>query len=659
MKQKLPLLLGTALLVGAALLGAQFCQPAAVQAEPQASNPDIKNPIDKFILQRLDAEKITPSPLCTDEEFVRRIYVDVCGVVPTSSQVKGFLADRTPDKRAKLIDALLKSPRYAESWSVVWSDMLREHSNSKPKEGTERGSYREWVREALSKNMPYDQFARELITATGNAEVNAAANFYLRDEGNRVETVNTVSTVFMGTRMACAQCHDHPFDKWTQQDFHSVMAFFGRVNVQPDPVATLLKIEANEKRLPEEGRKLLEPYFKEAHEAQDKVKLKAQTLAAPGAENNAAMGGGMGKEMGMGGKDMGMEMPMLGSRKNVLAEIDKTASKETAQALKKAFQQHQSRIVIERPNGDYHMPAEGDGAKKKGQNGGDVVPAIFPWDPTKKAEGPGSRRKALAEFVTGSRQFAAVEVNRLWFQVMGHGIVDPIDDFREKNAPSHPELLDYLTDEFIQSKFDNQHVLRLIFNSSTYQRSTIPTTNNRSDATLYSHMKLRRMSAEEMFDSILVATGHDNGLEGMTLDIKSLAQKARYTDKKQEMLWAADLPTPARTGSFMNLFNQPNREQTTVKRDDAGSISQALELMNGRTINDAVRNSPLAASLISEKASPQQVITELYLSALSRQPSVRELNFLGATIKNGTVTREWIDDTYWSLLNSREFTFIK
>ena len=656
MKQKLPILLGTALLVGAAIVSAQFYQPNVVQAEPSASNPDIKNPIDKFVLQRLEAEKISPSPICTDEEFVRRIYVDICGVIPTSSQVKGFLSDRGADKREKLIDALLKTPRYAEAWSVVWSDLLREHSNSKPKEGTERGSYRAWVRESLAKNEPYDQFARELITATGNAEVNAAANFYLRDEGNRVETVNTVSTVFMGTRMACAQCHDHPFDKWTQQDFHSVMSFFGRVNVQADPVATLLKIEADEKRLPEEGRKLLEPYFKEAHEAEDKIKLKNQQLSAPGDGN---MNAGMGKDMGMGGKDMGMDMPMLGSRKNVLAEIDKTASKETAQALKKAFQQHQSRIVIERQNGDYHMPADGDGAKKKGQNGGDIVPAIFPWDPTKEAKGPGSRRKALADFVTGSRQFAAVQVNRLWFEVMGHGIVDPIDDFREKNAPSHPELLDYLTDEFIKAKFDNQHILKLIFNSSTYQRSTIPTTANRADTTLYSHMKLRRLSAEAMFDSVLVATGHDNGLEGMNLDIKSLAQKARYVDKKQEMQWAADLPTPARTGSFMNLFNQPNREQTTVKRDEAGSISQALELMNGRTINDAVRNSPMAANLITEKATPQQAITELYLSVLSRQPSVRELNFLGSTTKNGTVTREWIDDTYWSLLNSREFTFIK
>jgi hypothetical protein len=651
MKRTLAPLVGLLLLVAATLVVSQWYYPAPVAAENSGGNPAIKNPIDKFILQRLETEKIQSSPICTDEEFARRIYVDICGIIPTSTQLKMFMADRSADKREKLIDNLLKSPRYAEAWSVMWSDLLREHSNSKPREGTEKGSYREWIRESLATNKPYDQFARELITAGGNPDENGAVNFYLRDEQNRVETANTVSTVFMGTRMACAQCHDHPFDKWTQQDFHSVMSFFGRVNVVPDPVTTLLKLEGDQKRLPDEAKKLLEPYFKQAHEAEQQIKLKASTLNSG---DKADGGGAMG--MAMGGQ---MEMAMLGKGKNMLNEIDKGASKETALAIKKALQQHQSRQVMERPNGDYHMPADGDGAKKKGQNGGEIVPAIFPWDSTKKSEGPGSRRKALADFVTGSRQFASVQVNRLWAETMGHGIVDPIDDFREKNPPSHPELLDYLTDEFIKAKFDNQHILRLIFNSSTYQRSTIPTSSNRSDAALYSHMKLRRMTAEETFDSILVATGHDNGLEGMNINVRELAQKAKYIDKKQEVQWAADLPTPARTGTFMNLFNQPNREQTAVKRDDTGSISQALELMNGRTINDAIKNSPMAATLLTTKASPQQVIVELYLSTLSRQPSNAELNFLGSTMKGGTVTREWIDDTYWALLNSREFTFIK
>ena len=143
-----------------------------------------------------------------------------------------FLADRSPDMRSKLVESLLKSERYAEHWEVLWGDLLREHTQSKAQEGTERGSYRTFpARGAQYEHAHHDAFARRLITASGETrEDNPAVNFYLRDENDRVETANNVATVFMGTRMACAQCHDHPFDKWTQQDFHSLMSFFGRAH---------------------------------------------------------------------------------------------------------------------------------------------------------------------------------------------------------------------------------------------------------------------------------------------------------------------------------------------------------------------------------------------------------------------------------------------
>jgi hypothetical protein len=649
-RSRLAPVLGLIALLAASLFCAQYYHDSlAVQAEP--NNAEIKNPIDKFVLERLASEKLQPSPICSDDEFCRRVYVDVCGIIPTASQLKLFMADRSPDKREKLVDTLLKNPRYAEAWSVLWGDLLREHSNSKPKEGTERGSYREFLRESLAKNTPYDHFARQLITATGGAEEDPAVNFYLRDEANRVETSNTVASVFMGTRMACAQCHDHPFDKWTQQDFHSLMAFFGRTNVAPDPVETLLKIDADT-RIQPNIKKMFEPYIKEAKEAETKIKAKHQELAADLGSNK---GGGMAMGMSM------EEMQFLGKGRDMLKEIDKNATKEEALRAKQVLQQHQARKVVERNQGDYRMPSDGDGANKKKPNGGEVVSAVFPWDPTRKSEGAGSRRKALADFIVASPMFAKVQVNRLWTQLMGRGIVDPGDDFREKNQPTHPELLDYLADEFAKSKFDNQHMLKLILNSSTYQRSSIPNTNNRSDTSLYSHQRLRRMTAEAMFDSVLVATGHDNGMEGMNIDIKSMAGGkggARYIDK-QNIQWAADLPTPARTGSFLNLFNQPNREQLSVKRDETGSISQALEMMNGRTIADALSKSPAAAKFVSDKMSPQQIITEMYLAVLSRQPTVLELNYLGAMLKANAPTREWIDDIYWALLNSREFTFVK
>jgi hypothetical protein len=574
-------------------------------------------------------------------------------VIPTRDQLKSFMADRNPEKRSKLVDNLLKSDRYAAHWEVLWGDLLREHSIAKPKEGTERGSYREFLRQALASNMPYDAFARRLITATGSPEDHPEVNFYLRDENDRVETSNTISTAFMGTRMACAQCHDHPFDKWTQNDFHNLMSFTAaRTKVVPDELHTLLRLEADAgfNRDPE-IKKMFEPYYKEAHEAKEKAdKAKLQSVMsepAPGA------GMGMGMEMGMGKEGKG-------GRRAAINEITKGATKEQALAIKKAFQRHQVRDVIEVPNGEYNMPTEGDSAKKNAKNSGDRVEPIFPWDNTKKFDGAGSRRKALAEFITGSKQFAQVQVNRLWAQFFGHGIVDPTDDFREKNPPSHPELLEWLADDFIKSGFDNKHAIKTIMMSSTYQRSTVPNATNKADTTLFSHQHLRRMTAEQTFDSILVAAGYENGLEGHTIDVKDYAAKgAKYGGKKESVTWAEDLPTPARTGTFMNLFNQPNRDQTAVKRDDSGSISQALELMNGTALNNAISKSPLAQSLADSKnMSGQQIANELYMAVLSRQPSADEMHFVASTCK-GPVSREWVEDMYWALLNSREFTFIK
>ncbi len=643
-------LLKVAILSAAILAVAQVLSPALqVSADPPAANRDfpIKNKIDEFVLARLQQEKIEPSATCTDDEFIRRVYLDVAGVIPSSDAVKKFLSDRSTDKRAKLIDALLASDRYAEHFYIMWGDALREHSNSKPKEGTERGSYREWIQAALKSNMPYDKFARELITATGSPDENGAVNFFLRDENDRVETTNTVATVFMGSRMACAQCHDHPFDKWTQNDFHSIVAFFGRTAIAPDPIATLLKIEA-EARLPEELKTFMKPYFEEAHEAAEKEKNHPADLNA-----------------GKKGNGMSMEMAgMMGKGRELLKEIDQKLSKEAAQRMKQVLQQNNVRQVREGGNNEYRMPGENDAGGKKGKNGGDVVKPEFPWDPSKKIEAGNARRKALADAVTGSHQFAAVQANRLWSRVMGRGIVDPIDDFREKNPPTHPELLDYLADEFIKAKFDNKAILRLILNSSTYQRSSKPTASNKADTTLYSHARLRRLTSEQLFDSILVATGRENGLEGLALDKESIAGKKGggkpgLAKKTEPIEWACDLPTPARQGTFMNTFNQPTREQIVMVRDESGSIPQALELLNGSTLNNAVRSSPTIAEMLQAKTSAAEIVAEVYLSTLSRYPTPAEVHYTTSVLKSGGPTKEWIEDVFWAALNAREFAFNK
>lgn len=524
-------------------------------------DPKAFNEVDRLILARLRAENVEPSPLCNDYEFARRAYLDVLGMIPTSDEVRAFINDKSTDKRAKLIDKILNdNERYADHWEVMWGDWLREHTVGK-KEGSAPGSYRNWLRSALKSNMPYNEFVRKLITATGKSSDNAAVNFYLRDKQDRVETVNTVAQVFMGSRMACAQCHDHPFDKWTQTDFHGLMAYFGQTEV----------------------------------------------TKAPKAKN----GGG--------------EEPH----------------------------------VLDKAKGEYHMPADGDSANKKGNRGGEIVSPKFAWNPAAQTSGS-TRREALCSAVLASPRLAQVQANRLWSQLMGRGIVEPADDFREKNPPSHPELLEFLANELTKAKYDNKHVLRLILNSATYQRSSMPTDYNRSDSQLFSHQRIRRMQAEELFDSILVSTGHDKGMsdmpEALSENNKVAAKKNAGLIRRKGVDWATDLPTPSKTGTFMNVFNQPPRNVLITKRDDEGAVTQALEMLNGKAVNEALQNSPVLTHLAAQKTDMRAAVAELYLSTLTRPPTPAELE---AAAKRMDGTRECLMDLQWALLNTREFTFIK
>ncbi len=658
-----PLLGWTALV---AIVGAVCVWPASDRVANAESDVQgtptfpIKNPIDKFVLLKLQSEKIDPSGPCSDEEFLRRVYLDICGTVPPLAEVKTYLLDRSAEKRLKLVDRLLKNERYGAHWSVMWSDLLREHSNSRPQEGTERGSYRDWLQDSLNKNTPYDVFCKSLVDAVGTAEEDGAVNFYLRDSGggnnlDKIESVNNVSTVFMGSRMACAQCHDHPFDKWTQADFHSLVAFFARTTVSIDPWATLVKVE-NSKRLPANAKTILEPYFKEAHE-----KLAAEKANFKKGVELADAGQGM---MAMGMMDT---LKLLQRGGALFKELEAKLTPAETVIMTQLLLNGGVRKISERPMGEYRMPTEGDGQVKNGKGSGEIMEAKFAWDPSKKAAGNGSRRTVLAEYVIGSRRFAQVQVNRIWAKMFGHGIVDPIDDFREKNPPSNSELLEFLTDEFMTSKYDNKHMIELIALSSTYQRSSMPTTSNRSDTTLFSHAYIRRLTAEQTFDSLLVCTGKNNGMTegqayGMGMGREAIGNKimdAMTGQKSKSMQWAVDLPTPAQPSSFMAAFNQPDRNSTVCKRDESGSITQALEMMNGDRVDGAIKASPLIKQILDSKLNPTQAAQELFLSVLTRNPTQHELSTVLYQLHATNPTREWIEDTYWALLNTREFTYVR
>ncbi|MEX0937927.1 MAG: DUF1549 domain-containing protein [Pirellulales bacterium] len=196
------------------------------------SDPPAGNYIDELVHQKLRQLKYLPSELCTDEEFLRRVYLDLIGVLPTVIETKAFLEEDSTDKRGKLIDALLDRPEHAQFWALKWGDLLRVTDEKLSDEGVHK--YYRWLVEAFRHNMPYDQFARELLTAQGSTFQNPPANYY-RAAVDMEDCTETTAQLFLGVRIQCAKCHNHPFERWTQDNYYGLAAFFNRVQRKKSP----------------------------------------------------------------------------------------------------------------------------------------------------------------------------------------------------------------------------------------------------------------------------------------------------------------------------------------------------------------------------------------------------------------------------------------
>jgi hypothetical protein len=498
------------------------------------SNPPENNFIDKHVFAKLKLLSILPSDLCTDQEFIRRAYMDVCGILPTGDETKAFLASPDKDKRAKLIDALLERPEYADLWTLKWSDVLRSTRKTIQVKGTH--VYQTWLRSHIERNTPFDQVVRELLTANGSTYANPPANYYriARDPQNLAEST---AQLFFGIRMQCAKCHNHPFERWTQDDYYSMAAFFARVRQKKD--------------------------------AED-----PGTPQAPGAE-----------------------------------------------------------VIYSERSGEVVQPRTGKVMPPKFMGG---VVATIP--PTK------DRREVLADWLTsgGNPFFAKSVVNRVWYHLTGRGIVDPVDDFRDSNPSANDALLDALAQDFVTSKFDLKHVIRAIMTSRTYQLSAQSNDFNKDDGKYFSHAVTKLHSAEQLLDAICTVTDMPEKFPGLPLGTR-----------------ATQLPDGDINHPFLKTFGQPARELACeCEREGDSNLAQALQLINGPTVNEKLRNNTnRLGKLMGKKLSDPDILNDLYLTSLSRLPAPGEVKAALEHVAKGADKRKAWEDVQWALLNSKEFLF--
>jgi hypothetical protein len=487
-------------------------------------------PIDTLVYRKLQKVKGLPSPLCTDAEFLRRVSLDLTGLPPAPEKVRAFLADKTParEKRDRLVDQLLDSPEYVDHWTNKWADLLDVNRKFIGEKGV--WVFRDWIHRSVSEDKPYDRFVREILTAKGDAWESAPANYYrINREPNRA-TENTTQ-LFLGVRFSCNKCHDHPFERWTQNQYYQMAAFFGQVGLKP------------------------------ASSPEDEIVFDNASAA-----------------------------PVL---------HPKTLKPVSAK-----------------------VPV------------GDVT-----------ASGAASKRQKMAAWLTSpdNPYFARSMANRVWSYFFGKGIIDPVDDIRAGNPPSNPALLSYLTKRFVESGFRTKALVREIVRSRAYQRSIVTNRWNADDTINFSHAVPRRLTAEQLLDSVAVATGRPLKFPGLP-----------------EGFHATQLPDAGvPEGEFLDLFGRPPRDTPCeCERASTVSLGQALNLVNGPTIADALADpNNRLARLAKQPSPPKKKVEEIYLAALSRPPTPQETAKASRIFEEEKNAAEAGQDLMWALINSPAFLF--
>lgn len=510
--------------------------------------PSTKGVIDKIIFNKLHSLRINPSPISNDTVFMRRAYLDLIGLLPTETEAQSFITKDDSDKRTKLVNRLLDKNEFAEFWALKWSDLLHVETRTLDQKGVQ--IFHGWIRDHIAKNTPLDKFAQAIISARGSTYSNPPANFY-RAIRNPQKLAEATAQVFLGRRLQCAQCHNHPFDRWTQNDYYDWASNFAKIDY---------KILKNIRR-----------------DGLDKHEFNGE------------------------------------------------------------------QIVFMKTSGSIRNPKTGKAANARFLSA--TKPVANNNDPLLE----------MAKWMTAPDNpfFARAQVNRIWYHLMGRGLVNPIDDFRPTNPASHPKLLDFLAKELVNNNYDLRHIIRLITNSSTYQLSSHPNNSNTKDESNYSRTIPRRLTAEQLLDTqAQVVDAHlpikDHPLGTRVVQIANTIKEKRRRSSDD----IVDI--------VLEAFGKPQRLlNCECERSDETTLAQAFQMISGPVLNGLLTSKSNRLEKLAEADQPnQQIVESLYWTILSRPPSSIEIDAgmkLLKNIKSTDTKRKRLEDIAWALINSKEF----
>ena len=574
--------------------------------------------VDRTVGGALVKNGVQPNKQTDDFVFVRRIYLDVAGRIPTDVEARDFLNDKDPEKRRKLIDQLLISDGYRSHLFNWLADLLRHRGKLRR---SNFNHYERWLKDQIAQNSPWNDMVYAMLTAEGTLASSGPAGYLLRDPGMPLDNLSNTLNIFLSANVSCAQCHDHPLADWTQREFYELAAFFGATDVSDrDP-----RKVGNKLKLPDGS-------------------ISKQDVASAVAQN-------------------------------------------LARVHTKSFQ------TLKFPD-DY--------AYSDVEPGSPVDPLLFIWGDEELTvevdeKDPGKLRENFAEWLTHKEnpRFAIAIANRLWKRFFGLGVQEPLEDLDDLTKASNPELLQLLGKVMVAADFDLREFQRVILNSKAYQAvSSVTPSSGDSENYLFPGPILRRMSAEQAWDSILAlvlgtslddykvdrsnrVTRYDFPYEQMSSDeVREkvlLMKKNGYLKSNQRMveadfvggkrpikikdeflLRASELSQPAPNNHFLRMFGQSSRDLVNDSSVE-GSIPQALMLMNGGVQHLLYDKEARLSKMLKRSGDFKSAVQFLFLSFFSRPPTPDEMNTIEQALAEGMKK----DDLSWALFNSTEFLFVQ
>ncbi len=572
---------------------ARFTMPYANEVAPELF-AQRQNALDEPVFKKLAALHLPPAAPCDDATFLRRATLDATGTLPTAEEVRAFLAEARPDKRARLVDDLLTRPEWTDYWTLQLADLLQ---NRKERDHDVRGikgvrAFHAWLRAQVAANRPWNEIARAVLLAGGDSVAHPEIGYFITVVGEKQhveesELPDSVAQSFLGTRIGCARCHNHPLEKYTQDDFYHFAAYFSKVSLkrtEPAKGATMMRTASREED--------------EAQQRLDETKAKYETALALAQTF---------------GEEPGGEEP-----KKIAADL----RRQLDEAAKRVVEMRNKMPAVNQPRtGKQMQPQTLDRVPWSGEPGGDPREQFVAW-------------------MLKSDNFSGAMVNRLWKHFFSVGLVEPVDDLRASNPPSNSELWAVLNREFAGSGFDLRHVMRLILNSRTYQLASDTQPANETDTRFYSHYFARRLPAEVLQDAIAAATDVPQKYDGYPLGLRAI-----------------QLPEPGVSSYFLTLFGRSDRVTACAcERAGAVTLPQLLHLHNSDDLQRQIAAADGRLTALLKEPDNAKVADEIFLTTVNHHPDEKERAALDAALA-GAERAAVFRDLYWALLNSKEFAF--